>query len=126
MTKTPARLRPRTTMVLVPAIVGLLALAGCGALADAGPQTTAQRTIDDVTAVDLQTSGDLTVTVGETPVLTITAGANQLDYLTSEVDNGTLLLGSRANMPSGGTVSYALVVPSLTSGGHQRVGQRDR
>ena len=115
MTRTPVPSRRPITLVLVPALVGLLALAGCGALADAGPQTTTRRTIDDVAAVDLQTSGDLTVTIGETPGLTITAGANQLDYLTSEVNNGTLLLDSRANMPSGGTVSYALVVPSLTS-----------
>jgi hypothetical protein len=115
MTRTPVRSRRPITLVLVPALVGLLALAGCGALADAGPQTTTRRSIDDVAAVDLQTSGDLTVTIGETPGLTITAGANQLDYLTSEVNNGTLLLDSRANMPSGGTVSYALVVPSLTS-----------
>ena len=115
MTRTPVPSRRPITLVLVPALVGLLALAGCGALADAGPQTTAQRTIDDVAAVDLQTSGDLTVTIGETPGLTITAGANQLDYLTSEVDGGTLMLDSKANMPGGGSISYDLVVPSLTS-----------
>ena len=92
-----------------------MALAGCGALADAGPQTTAQRPVEGVTAVDLQTSGDLTITVGDTPGLTITAGANQMDYLTSEVDGGTLLLDSKANMPGSGTITYALVVPSLTS-----------
>ena len=67
MTHTAAQPRPRLTLLLVPAVVGLLALAGCSALADAGPQTTAQRTIGGVTAVELQTSGDLTVTVGETP-----------------------------------------------------------
>jgi len=115
MTHTAAQPRPRLTLLLVPAVVGLLALAGCSALADAGPQTTAQRTIGGVTAVELQTSGDLTVTVGETPGLTIKAGANQLDYLTSEVDGGTLLLDSKANMPGGGSISYDLLVPSLTS-----------
>ena len=115
MTHTAAQPRPRLTSLLVPAVVGLLALAGCSALADAGPQTTAQRTIGGVTAVEMQTSGDLTVTVGETPGLTIKAGTNQLDYLTSEVDGGTLLLDSKANMPGGGSISYDLVVPSLTS-----------
>jgi len=105
----------RVTLLVVPAVAGLLALAACNALADAGPQTTAQRTIAAVTAVELQTSGDLTVTVGETPGLTIRAGANQLDYLTSEVDGDTLLLDSKANMPGGGSISYDLVVPSLTS-----------
>jgi len=105
----------RVTLLVVPAVAGLLALAGCSALADAGPQTTAQRTIAAVTAVELRTSGDLTVTVGETPGLTIKAGANQLDYLTSEVDGDTLLLDSKADMPSGDSISYELVVPSLTS-----------
>lgn len=107
--------RPRTTLLVVTAVAGLLTVAGCSAMADAGPQTTAQRTISGVTAVDLQTSGDLTVTIGETPGLTIKAGANQLDYLTSEVDGETLVLDSKANMPSGESISYDLVVPSLTS-----------
>lgn len=115
MTQTTSQSRPRMTLLVVPAVVGLLALAGCSAVADAGPQTTAERAIGGVTAVDLRTSGDLTVTVGEAPGLTITAGANQLDYLTSEVDGGTLLLDSKANIPGGGSISYALVVPSLTS-----------
>ena len=115
MTKSAAHPRPRMTLLVVPAVAGLLALAGCSALADAGPQTTAQRTVGAVTAVELQTSGDLTVTVGETPGLTIKAGANQLDYLTSEVNGDTLLLDSKANMPGGGSISYDLVVPSLTS-----------
>ena len=105
----------RVTLLVMPAVAGLLALAACNALADAGPQTTAQRTIAAVTAVELRTSGDLTVTVGETPGLTIKAGANQLDYLTSEVDGDTLLLDSKADMPSGDSISYDLVVPSLTS-----------
>jgi len=115
MTQTASTFRPRTTLLFLPAVVGLLALAGCGALADAGSQTTVQRTIDGVTAVDLQTSGDLTVTTGDAPGLTITAGANQLDYLTSEVTGGTLQLDSKANMPGGGRITYALVVPSLTN-----------
>ena len=115
MTKSTTQLRPRATLLVLPAVAGLLALAGCSALADAGPQTTAQRTIAAVTAVELQTSGDLTVTVGDTPGLTIKAGANQLDYLTSEVDGDTLLLDSKADMPSGDSISYELVVPSLTS-----------
>ncbi len=106
---------PRTVL-LVPALAGLAALlAGCGVLGDAGPQTTTQRTIQGVTAVELHTSGDLTITVGESQGLTITAGANQLDYLTTEVDNGTLMLDSKSNMPSGGPISYALVVPSINS-----------
>lgn len=99
---------------MIPVLAGLLALGGCGVLQDAGPQTTQQRTIGAVTAVKLLTSGDLRITTGESPTLSITAGANQLDDLTSVVDNGTLILDSNAGMTGGGDISYALVVPAIS------------
>ena len=99
---------------MIPVLAGLLALGGCGVLQDAGPQTTQQRTIGAVTAVKLLTSGDLRITAGESPTLSITAGANQLDDLTSVVDNGTLILDSNAGMTGGGDISYALVVPVIS------------
>jgi hypothetical protein len=34
---------------------------------------------------------------------------------TTHRDNGTLMLDSKSNMPSGGPISYALVVPSINS-----------
>src|SRR5664279_4506812 len=52
--------------------------------------------------------------VGDSPALSITAGANQLDDLTSVVDNGTLILDSNAGMTGGGDISYALVVPAIS------------
>src|SRR6478609_82682 len=103
--------------MLVPAIgvLVLIPLAGCGFFADAGPKTTEQRSIAGITAVRLMTSGDLTVTTGETPTLTITAGANHLPELTSEIQDGTLILDNTSDLPRGAEISYALTVPSLRS-----------
>ena len=62
---------------------------------DDGPTRTEPRPVQGVHAVDLRTSGDLTVTTGPTPKLTITAGRTALRYLTSTVHDGTVILGSR-------------------------------
>jgi Putative auto-transporter adhesin, head GIN domain len=92
-----------------------LVLAGCGALGvDAGPRTTEDREVDDVTAVALETSGDLVVELGDTPSLTITAGERVLDRLTSEVHDGVLVLGSKGRgWADRGEIEYHLVVTEL-------------
>jgi hypothetical protein len=96
--------------------VGLLVLtSSCGFFRDAGAQTTQQRTIDGVTAVRLLTSGDLSITVGETDSLTVTAGSNQLTGLTSQVIDGTLILDNKAATIADSHISYALTVPPLAS-----------
>jgi hypothetical protein len=96
--------------------VGLLVLtASCGFFRDAGAQTTQQRTIDGVTAVRLLTSGDLSITVGETDSLTVTAGSNQLTGLTSQVIDGTLILDNKAATITDSHISYALTVLPLAS-----------
>ncbi len=105
--------RARPALELVPVIVVLAAVVGCGALRGAGPVKEERRTFDQVTAVALLTSGSLTVVTGDSPVLTISAGENQLPELTAEVDNGRLVLDNRSGMPSG-DFSYVLAVPSLS------------
>jgi hypothetical protein len=99
----------------LPAVGLLLLTTSCGFFRDAGTQTTQQRTIDGVTAVRLLTSGDLSITVGETESLTVTAGSNQLTGLTSQVIDGTLILDNKAASIAGSTISYALTVPPLAS-----------
>jgi len=95
---------------------GILLLAGsCGFFRDAGDQITQDREIQGVTAVRLLTSGDLTITVGQTQTLSVTAGSNQQVGLTSQVIDGTLILDNKANNPNGSGISYALTVPPLTS-----------
>ena len=99
----------------IPAVGLLLLATSCGFFGDAGPQTSEQRTIRGVTAVRLLTSGNLTITTGETESLTVTAGAKQLVGLTSQVIDGTLILDNKASTPGGGEISYALTVPPLGS-----------
>jgi hypothetical protein len=102
------------------ATVGLVilagtALSGCGgngAFADPGPTATEQRPADGIHAVDLRTSGDLTITTGPTPKLTITAGRTTLRNLTSSHQNGTVVLGSRGHYASG-DIHYDLTLPTL-------------
>lgn len=106
---------PKRLLGVLP-VVGLLVvipIAGCGFFADPGPTTTEQRAVSGVSAVHLMTSGDLTITPGETTTLTITAGANQLPSITSDVRDGTLILD--ADLRRGDGISYALTVPLLTS-----------
>ncbi len=91
----------------------LLALTACGQVTDPGPQTSRQRTVDGVHAVDLRTSGDLTIQVGDTENLTVTAGSNVIDNLTSDVVDGTLVLDSAAGRSAGGPIAYTLTVRGL-------------
>ena len=56
-------------------IVLTVAVSVSGTVQDAGSPTSEHRDITGVHAVDLQTSGDLTIRTGETEGLTITAGA---------------------------------------------------
>lgn len=46
-----------------------------------------------MTAVELETSGDLTVSIGEMIALSVTAGEDVIDRLTFTVNDGTLHLG---------------------------------
>lgn len=104
--------------ILAPvAVVGaVVALAGCAPVwAASGPRVTDERDIDAVEAVALRTSGDLTVTLGDTPSLTISAPQGVLDRLTSEIEDGVLVLDLRG--PSWGMlgeIDYALTVPRLS------------
>ena len=103
----------RVLTVATAAVLAATALTGC--VRAAGPQTTETREISDVTAVVLDTSGDVEITEGE-PSLTIHAPANVLDRLTSEVRGGVLELGRRGGpMPFVGEIRYELTVPSLES-----------
>lgn len=98
----------------LPITLGALALvAACGVI-DAGPRETEERTIDAATSVVLRTAGDVTIEQGESPSLTVTAGARVLPHLTSEVHDGVLTLGTdRAAFGTTGQVEYVLVLPSL-------------
>jgi hypothetical protein len=92
-----------------------VALAGCVSFPiPAGPRVTEDRDIDDVTAVVLKTDGDVVVTLGDTPSLSITARSAAMSLLTSEVDDGVLTLNVNGPHLGLGDVDYALTVEQLS------------
>lgn len=107
-------LRPLHALATVGALA--LVLAGCGGISS-GPRATEDRSIGQATAVELATSGTLTVTRGAAPSLTITAGERDLKHLTSVVHNDVLVLGSDGGAGWGvtGSIAYHLVLPELSS-----------
>jgi hypothetical protein len=104
--------------VLVAAALGV-SLSGCVPVFApvSGPRESVDRTIDAVDAVEVRTSGDLTVTLGDTPSLTITAPKSVLDRLTSDIVDGVLVLdvtGPRFGFDLG-EIDYVLTVPRLST-----------
>jgi hypothetical protein len=106
-------MKPRVPALAAAAALVAVALTGC---VPVGPMSSASPEIDDVTAVVLETGGELTISEGE-PSLTIHAPAGILDRLTSDVQNGVLVLGRRSGLvPFGfGEIRYELTVQSLES-----------
>lgn len=96
------------------AIAPPVTLAGCGAVLSAGPATTEERAIEDVTAVSLAGAGNVDLTTGAEPSLTVTAGENVIDRVTSEVRDGVLRLDLDGPvLGSPGDITYDLVLPSV-------------
>jgi hypothetical protein len=63
----------RTAQGLLAAVAAALFVAGCGLVSDPGPLTAEQRVVEGVHAVQLDTSGELSLASGSTAKLTITA-----------------------------------------------------
>ena len=88
-----------------------------GSTRGSGNVKTETRQISGISAVELDTSGDLTLSQGETESLTIEAEDNLLPLLTSDVSNGALTLGTKPNTSISATkpIKYTLVVKNLSS-----------
>lgn len=104
----------RTPTLVVTAVAAGAALAGCGGVAiGTGDLVTQDREISAVTAVTLATAGRLTVSTGDEPGLTVTAGEQVIDRLTSEVHDGVLVLDLPGRWVNLGPVDYDLVLPRV-------------
>lgn len=103
----------RTAGVLLGTVVLLAGCSSVGRLVeDPGPLQKQDRTISAVSAVELATSGTLTLATGQTPSLRITAGKNVIDHLTSEVAGDRLTLRTDRTVHNLGEVRYELVLPA--------------
>ncbi len=103
----------RRTARRAAALLGLATVTGCSLFADPGPATTQDRAVDGATGVRLETSGDLSIRSGDRPQLTVTAGREVIDRLTSDVQGGVLVLGIDGRVPELGDVQYLLTLPRL-------------
>jgi|tagenome__1003787_1003787.scaffolds.fasta_scaffold20657816_1 hypothetical protein len=104
----------RTPPSLFAVLATGLLLAGCvpHGSADPGPETTQDRVVGAVAAVELATGGSLTLGTGDTASLRITAGRNVIDHLTSEVRDDRLTLATDGTPLELGRVRYELVLPA--------------
>ena len=108
--------RPTISMraaALAAALVVPLPLAACGHLTGSAPLQTQTRDVAGIDSVELHTSGDLIISVGEAESLTITASGVELSSLTSEVHGGTLVLDMNGLALGAARITYALTVRSL-------------
>jgi hypothetical protein len=76
-------------------VMGMVILSACRITVetDSGPSTTETRNVSGFHAVQFTTAGSLDITLGEMESLTIEAGENILPHLTTEVEDGVLVIG---------------------------------
>jgi hypothetical protein len=115
--------RPLLAIALAASLT--VSLAGCVYVPLAGPRVTEDRDIDDVTAIVLKTDGDVVITRGDTPSLTITARQAVMSLLTSDVEDGVLTLSVNGPHLGLGEVDYALTVPMISDVTIQGAGDID-
>lgn len=105
-------------------ICGLVMLAACGTIGlpsnitrGSGTLKTESRSVSGITAVELDTSGNLVIKQGETESLSIEAEDNLLPMLTSDVTGGVLKLSTKPNTGFSATkpITYTLMVKDITS-----------
>ena len=98
---------------------GLLALATTARdrIDGSGVPATEERSVGDVSAVELAGVGELTIVPGAAPSLSVTADDNVLPALETESANGRLTLRtkSRVSINTKTKIAYTLTVPRLDS-----------
>lgn len=80
-----------------------------------GTVTEETRTVNGIKAVEVGNQGNLYIELGDTESLVIEAEDNLIDYITSDVRNGTLRIGTKAglNIRNSKPINYYLTVISL-------------
>jgi Putative auto-transporter adhesin, head GIN domain len=104
---------PRPVLLLVPAAVAAIALAGCS-LGDDGPRTAQTRHVADFTRIDNKGSVDLRLHAGEPQRVRVWAGEHVIDDVLTEVRDGTLRVTFDHDGLGGDDVVVDASVPKLT------------
>jgi hypothetical protein len=104
---------PRRALLLFPAAVAALALAGCS-IGDDGPRTTQTRDVAHFTRIDNEASVDVRLHVGERQRVQVRAGEKVIDDVRTEVRDGTLYVTFDHDGFGGGDVVVEASVPKLT------------
>ncbi|MGV8083777.1 MAG: head GIN domain-containing protein [Coriobacteriia bacterium] len=109
----------RAFVAVACALCSVSLLGGC--VRGSGTIVTEDRQVGDVSRVELRGSGRLEITQGSTTSLTIEADDNLMRYLTTENQNGTLVISVRSGgipflpVDPSRQIIYRLTVPSLSS-----------
>ncbi|MGH2946318.1 MAG: head GIN domain-containing protein [Solirubrobacteraceae bacterium] len=103
----------RALLLLFPAAVAALALAGC-TVGDDGPRTTQTRDVADFARIDNRDSVDVRLHVGEPQRVRVRAGEKVIDDVRTEVRDGTLHLTFDHDGFGGSDVVVEASVPKLT------------
>lgn len=100
-------------LLLIPAVLAALALAGCS-VGDDGPRTTQTRDVAAFTRVENSDSVDVRVHAGERQRVVVLAGEKVIDDVRTEVHDGTLQVTYDHDGFGGGDVTVEASVPRLT------------
>jgi putative autotransporter adhesin-like protein len=106
-------LSPRRVLLLFPAAIAALALAGCS-IGDDGPRTAQTRDVASFTRIDNRGSVDVRLHVGEPQRVRVQAGEKVIADVGTEVRDGTLRLTFDHDGFGGGDVIVDVSVPRLT------------
>ena len=100
-------------LLLIPAVIAALALAGCS-VGDDGPRTTQTRDVAAFTRVENSDSVDVRLHAGERQRVIVLAGEKVIDDVRTEVHDGTLQVTYDHDGWGGGDVTVEASVPRLT------------
>ena len=86
---------------------------GSKTVVGSGVQATQTRNVSGFTGVDLAGGNNVTVRVGGRQSVAVRGDDNLLDRITTNVDNGTLVIGSKGSFTTKSPMSIDVSVPSL-------------
>lgn len=99
-------------------VMAAMAATGCNGwifgLEGSGTASTETRSVADFDAVRLEGQGAAVIEVGPDASLTVEADDNLLPHLTSEVEGGTLVLGTDRQLDPKVPIVFTITVPNLT------------